>query len=85
VSVILLSDSSGQRTSDEHMAFDLSAGRTLLPLSQPAKHETDPQIDPEPEPVRPMLPPPAAPSAEDDRDDQPRRELPASTYLPASG
>jgi hypothetical protein len=85
VSVILLSDGSGQRTSDEHMAYDLSAGRTLLPMSHMEKPEFDPPADPAPEPLPPAPPPPAAPSAEDERDEQPRRELPASTYLPASG
>jgi hypothetical protein len=84
VSVILLSDSSGQRTSDEHKAFDLSAGRTLLPLNQAGK-QTDPPIYAEPERRRPMLPPPVAPGAEDGRDEQPWRQLAASTYLPASG
>ena len=80
MSVILLSDPSGQPNSDEHRAFDLSAGRTLTRLRLTPPDGQQP-IAPKPEPSDPM--PTAAGSGK--RDKEAPREIPASTYLSGSG
>ena len=80
MSVILLSDASGQRNSDEHRAFDLSAGRTVtrLRLTPPEGQDSIPPTEKLPRTQT------SAPKSSK-KDEEPPREIPASTYLPGSG
>lgn len=80
MSVILLSDPAGQWNPDEHRAFELSAGRTLIRLrsTPPGGQQSVPPQKFDLAQGRPARNPSA-------RDPEPRREIPASAYLPASG
>jgi len=77
MSVILLSDASALRTSDEHYAFDLSVGRRLSPVEFRPEAPTRP-ADPRSTPP----PPPQAMAMKETGYAEP--VVPASAYLPSS-